>query len=137
MLTKQKLLQVLLGLKETNSTHAIHEPEFLTEICVEGDAPLVLRMFAIVNEMVDAFDYTKSPEFLRSVGGKSSEVRAMRLKLINPVRKKELRKRFREAMDNVLQSDEILDLVEPVRVERIKELRNLLCEVSNPNESNS
>jgi hypothetical protein len=136
MLSKQKLAVVLVGLKEMNSRHAIHEPGFLTDnTCIEGDVPLVKRMAAIIDELFDTFDYARSPEFLRLVEGKSAKVRAMRLKMITPQRRTEMRKRLGAALSKVLESDEALELVEPARHERIKELRNLLLEVSNPNES--
>jgi hypothetical protein len=133
MRSKQKLTGALVGLKEMNASEVINEPAFLTrELCAEGDVPLVRRMAAIIDELFDTFDYAKSPEFLRLVKGKSTEVQAMRLKMITPLRRTEMRKRFGEALAKVFESDDVLDLVEPARHERIKELRNLLFEVSNP-----
>jgi hypothetical protein len=135
MLSKQKLIVVLVGLKEVNSRHAIHVPGFLADnTCIEGDIPLVLRMSAIIDELFDTFDYVKSPEFARLVEGKSAEVRAMRLKLITPQRRREVRQRLGMALVKVMESNEVLDLLDPIRHERIKELRNLLLEVSNPDE---
>ena len=136
MLSKQKLAILLVGLKAMNSRSAILEPGFLTHsMCIEGDVPLVLRMSTIIDELFDTFDYAKSPEFLRLVEGKSAEVRAMRLKMITPIRRTEMRKRLGAVLAKVMESDEVVELVEPTRHERIKELRNLLLEVSNPDES--
>ena len=53
----------------------------------------------------------------------------MRLKMITPQRRTEMRKRFGDLLAKVMESNE------PTRHERIKELRNLLLEVSNPDES--
>jgi hypothetical protein len=136
MLTKQQLISCIIGLKETNDLQVLDATGFLDEeICYADDVPLVKRMAAIIDELFDAFDYAKSPEFLRLVDGKSAEVRAMRLKMLTPVRRKEMRKRLGDALAKVLESDEVLELVESVKHERIKELRNLLLEVSNPDES--
>jgi hypothetical protein len=127
---------MIIGLKRVNDADLIDDPTvFNAEVCEADDMPLVRRMAAIVVELFDTFDYAKSPEFQRMVEGKSVEIRAMRLKMLSPVRRKEMRKRFGEALARVLESDEILELLEPARHERIKELRNLLMEVSNPNES--
>ena len=96
-----------------------------------------LELAAITSELFDTFDYAKSPEFLRSLEGKSEAFRAMKLKLITPERQTEMRKRLGDALVGVIDSDEILVLIEPVRWERIKELRNLLMEVSNPDQRES
>jgi hypothetical protein len=136
MLTKQQLINCIIGFKDTSNLHVLDEPRFLDEeICYRDAIPLVRRMAAIIDELFDTFDYAKSPEFSRLVAGKSATVRAMRLKMITPQRRTEMRKRLGEALAKVLHSDEVLELVEPARNERIKELRNLLLEVSNPDES--
>jgi hypothetical protein len=136
-LSKQQLLGVLVGLKETSNEQVLDEPAFLTrEICDRGDIPLVRRMFAIISELVDSFDYSKSPEFVRSLSGKSDEFRAMKLRLFTPMRRTQTLKRFGDALTNVADSDAVLDLIENNRRERIKELRSLLSEVSNTNSPN-
>lgn len=125
---------MLVGLKETGSEQVLDEPAFLTwEICERGDIPLVRRMSTIINELFDSFDYSKSPEFIRSLSGKSAEFRAMKLRLITPMRRTETRKRLGDALAHFADSDAVLDLIEDNRHERIKELRSLLTEVSNTN----
>jgi hypothetical protein len=135
MLSKQKLIQVLVGLKSMNSKYAVHEPSFLREICVDDDFPKVLRMFALVDEVVDSFDYTESDEFVKSVEGKSDAVRAMRRKLIDPVQRRESRGRFCNALAKLLESDEVWTLVRPTHKSLLHELRDLVDRVSNPDEA--
>ncbi len=136
MFTKQQLITGIVALVETNDLQALKVPGFLVpEFCHAGDVPLVMRMAAVVSGLFDTFDYAKSPEFLRLVEGKSAEVRAMRLKMITPQRRTEIRKRLGDVLAKVMEADEVLELVEPTRHERIKELRNLLLEVSNLDES--
>lgn len=138
MITKQVLISCIVGFKETNSFQVLDEPGFLNEeMCHKGDIPLVRRIAAITSELFDAFDYSKSPEFVRSLEGKSEAFRAMKLKLITPQRRTEMRKRLGDALARVIDSDEVLELIEPGRWERIKELRNLLTEVSNPDQRES
>ena len=120
MLTKRQLISCIVGFKETNNLQVLDEPGFLDEeIVFADDVPLVRRMATITNELYDAFDYAKSPEFLRSIEGKSEAVRAMRLKLITPQRRAEMRKRFGDALTRIMESDEVFDLVEPSRHEQI------------------
>ena len=136
MLTKQQLISCIIGFKETNNLQVLDDPRFLDEeICYRGDIPLVRRMAVIVDEVLETFDYAKSPEFLRLVEGKSAEVRAMRLKMITPTRRMQTHKRLGDGLAKVLESGEVLELVELAQHERIKELRNLLLEVSNPDGS--
>ena len=136
MLRKQQLLSCIIGFKETNNLQVLDAPGFLDEeICQVDDVPLVKRMAAIVDELFDTFDYEKSPEFLRLVAGKSEAMRAMRLKMFTPQRRMQMRKRLGDALVKAMGSDEVLELLEPARHERIKELRNLLLEISNPGES--
>ena len=132
MLTKRHLTGALVGLKRTNAQDVLMEPGFIThEFCDADDAPLVLRMSAIINELFDTFDYSKSPEFLRSLNGKTAEFRAMKLRLITPARRADMLKRFGDALVRVRESDAVFELLESTRHERIKELRALLSEVSN------
>jgi hypothetical protein len=48
-----------------------------------------------------------------------------------------MRKRLGDTLAKAMESDEVLGLLELARHERIKELRNLLLEVSNLDESHS
>ena len=138
MLTKRQLLDMLVGLTRANDISLVDDPKVMTrEVCLEGDLPLVRLMATITSELYTTFNYANSPEFLRSVSGKTEAVRAMRLKSITPQRRTEMQKRFGDALVQIMESDEILDLVESSRHERIKELRALLLEVFNPSDSNS
>jgi hypothetical protein len=104
----------------------VYYPRF----CDADDVPLVLRMSAIINELFDTFDYSKSPEFLRSLNGKTAEFRAMKLRLITPrPAGRIMLKRFGDALVRVRESDAVFELLESTRHERIKELRALLSEV--------
>ena len=108
----------LVALTRTNDLQALDVPGFLVpEFCNAGDIPLVTRMAAITSEVFDTFDFAKSPEFLRSLEGKSEAFRAMKLKLITPERRTEMRKRLGDALVGVIDSDEILVLIEPMRWE--------------------
>lgn len=132
MFTKQQLINGLIGLTETNDLQVLDVPGFLScEFCEAGDVPLVRRMAQIVKGLSDGFDYASSPEFIKSVEGKSETVRAMRLKLLTAAKKTELRKRFGDSLARILESPEIYDLVKPSEHERLKELQALLIEVSN------
>jgi hypothetical protein len=127
---------MLVGLTRVNDISLVDDPKVMSrEVCLDGDIPLIRRMSTITNELYTTFNYEKSPEFLRSVTGKSELVRAMRLKFLTPQRRAEMHKRFGDALVRVMESDDILDLVESSRHERIKELRGLLLEVSNPTDS--
>jgi len=132
MITKQQLINSLIGLTETNDLQALEVPGFVSrELCQAEDVVLVRRMAQIVEGLHNGFDYSGSPEFLKLVAGKSDEVQAMRLRLLTPPRKTELRKRFGDALARILESPEIYDLVKSSEHERLKELRSLLLEVSN------
>lgn len=116
----------------SNHLEVLDVPGFLSrEFCQAGDVPLVRRMAQIVKGLYDGFDYASSPEFIKSVEGKSEAFRAMRLKLLSPAKKTELRKRFGDELARILESPGIYDLVRPSEHERLKELRALLLEVSN------
>ncbi len=92
---------------------------------------MVRRMAEIVSDLFEAFDYSRSPEFLRSVAGKSAEFIAMKQRLITPMKRAEIQKRLGRALEKVWNCDDVFELVEPSRHAQIKELRNLLSEVSN------
>src|SRR4051812_6912581 len=119
MFTKQQLIGAVVALVETNDLQALNVPGFLVpEFCHAGDVPLVMRMAAIVGELWETFDYAKSPEFLSSIEGKSESVRAMRLKMITPERRSQMFKRLGDALARVMDSDDILALLDPRRHER-------------------
>ncbi len=135
MLSKQQLIGLLVGLKRVNDIELINDQAVLSnEVCLDGDRGLVRRMAFIVNELYETFDYSRSPEFLRSTEGKSAEFKAMRQRLLTPTKRIEVQRRLGHALERVWESDEVFELIEPSRLGRIKELRNLLCEVSNPAE---
>jgi hypothetical protein len=134
MLSKQQLIGMLVGLKRVNDIDLVEDRAVLNHrVCLEGDILLVRRMAGIVNELYDTFNYSRSPEFLRSIEGKSAEFKSMREKLLTPAKRNEIQRRLDQALEQIMSSDEVFELIEPGRQERIKELRNLLGEVSNPN----
>jgi hypothetical protein len=132
MLTKQQLIGVIVAMTRSNDLPVLNVPGFLNEeFCFPGDSPLVRRMATIVEELYDGFDYAQSPEFLKSLEGKSESYKAMRLKLLTPAKKTEMLKRYSDAVAGILESDEVYALTEPDKHKRLKELRALLVEVSN------
>ncbi len=138
MLNKQQLIGMLVGLTRVNDIDLVNDQSVLShEVCLDGDRSLVRRMAEIVSELYETFDYSRSPEFLRSIEGRSVEVRAMRERLLTPIKRAEIQTRLGQALEKVWESDEVFELIEPSRQERVKELRNLLCEVSNPDQSKS
>jgi hypothetical protein len=133
MLTKQQLFGLLIGLARVNDLSLVNDAKVLSgEVCADHDIPLVQRMAVIIGDLYMGFDYAKSPEFLRSVLDKSEAVRAMRLRLLTPQRRTEMRKRFADVLARIMASDEILDLTDPSCHERVNELRHLISRVSNP-----
>ncbi|WP_395741022.1 hypothetical protein [Prosthecobacter sp.] len=132
MLTKQELIGIAVAMTRSNQLAALNDPSFPSnEMCLRGDAPLFRRMVAIAEELYDGFDYARTPESLKSLKGRSEAYKAMRLKMLTPVKKEELLKRFSDAVARILESDEAFELTESVKHERLKELRTLLLEVSN------
>ena len=133
-MTKRQLVGVIVSLNRDSFLEALREPSVLREMCAPEDVTRVLRMSEIAGELLDTFDFSKSPEFLRSLEGKSDEFCSMKRRLITPVRRAETLNRLDVALANVLDSDDALDLVEETRHWRIMELRAVLLEVSNPDE---
>jgi hypothetical protein len=136
MFTKGQLIGALVSFKENCHLGLLEEPAILDEMCIPSELPLVLQMSAIVSELMDAFDYSKSPEFLHSIAGKSAEFRTMKLRMITPMRRTETRKRLGDAIAGIQASDAVFDLVEESRHEKIWRLRILLAETSNRPDSN-
>jgi hypothetical protein len=128
LLTKQQLAGVLVGMNRDGFVHCLRD---LTSLCHPDEFPLVERMSAIMGELLKTFDYAKSPEFLRSILGKSAAFIEMKKRLLTPVKRTENFKRLCDALANVGKSDAAFDLIEESRQGRIKELRDLLSEISN------
>lgn len=136
MLNKQQLICMLVGLTRVSDIDLVNDKAVLShEVCLVSDQSSVRRMAAIVSELYDTFDYSQSPEFIRSIEGKSPEFRAMRQRMLTPMMRTELRSRLGRALEKVLDSEEVLDLIELRRQELIKELRTLLRNLSNPDSS--
>lgn len=131
MLTKGQLAGILVSFNETRSLHLLEEPAVLEETCLPRDLSIVIQMSAIISRLLDTFDYSRSPEFLRSVEGKSPEFLAMKLRMITPIRRTEVRKRLGDALANVLKSNAAFELVDEPRHKLLEELRTLLFQVSN------
>src|SRR5690349_15246588 len=106
MLTKQQLIGIAVAMTRSNQLAALKNPSFPSnEICLYGDAPLFRRMVAITKELYDSFDYSRTPEFLKTLEGKSEAYKSMSVKLITPVKKTELLERYSDTVAGILESD--------------------------------
>lgn len=131
MLSAGDVLKMLVGLKEVGDLDIVSSDAVLSSTCRNEDRPTVLAMAAIVEQLLDVFDYEESPEFQSKINGKSDDVQAMHRKLLSPDRRKKLLTRFGKALTELLVSEEAFDLVPSENHDRLSELRALASRISN------
>lgn len=131
MLSAGDVLKMLVGLKEVDDLDIVSSDAVLSSACKAEDRPTVLAMAAIVDQLLDSFDYEKSPEFEAKIYGKSDDVQAMHRKLLSPDRRKKLSARFGKSLTELLVSEEAFELVPITSHIRLNELRSLASSISN------
>lgn len=129
MLNAGDVLKMLVGLKEVGDLDIVSSDAVLSSACSAKDRPTVLAMAELVEQLLEGFDYEKSPEFKRKLSGKSEDVQAMHRKLLSAERLKRLTERFGSSLTVLLVSNDAYDLV-PVdhhaALDRLKMLASTL-----------
>lgn len=130
MLSAPEVLKLLVGLKEVGDLDIVSSDVILSIACKTEDRPTVLMMAAIIDQLLDSFDYEKSPEFEAKIYGKSDVVQAMHRKLLSPDRQRTLSARFGKSLSELLVSNEAFDLVPIASYIRLNELKSLASSIS-------
>ena len=133
VITKRQLLQAVVGLIEVNDYQLLSHRPALGEIAHPDDFELVGRIARTVKSLYDDFDYTESPEFLRSIEGKSDRFAEMKRRLASdPQRRAEQRDRLAEALVELPDTTRLLALVPQRRRVEVDEITRWLSALRNP-----
>lgn len=130
MLSAGDVLKMLVGLREVGDLDIVSSEAVLSSACRTEDRPKVLAMAAIVEQLLDSFNYEESPEFQSKINGKPDDVQAMHRKFLSPDRRKKLLTRFGKSLTELLVSDEAFDLVPSENHDWLSELRTLASSIS-------
>jgi hypothetical protein len=106
-------MKLLVNLASINDVAVLSDARSLPiEICARDDQEAVRTMAASIASLLQDFDYLRSTEFEEAVEGKSAAVVAMKRRLaLDAVKQAEQRRRFENALGDVLTSDEAYALV--------------------------
>ena len=126
-MTRRERLGLLVGLKRLNDLDLIEGNALFKEAgFLPREREAVTRVSGIIHVLYDDFDYTKSPEFLRSTEGKSEGFRAMKVRLLTSEKRAEALRRFSEALEGILDSEEARDLVPASQLPKLDELKRVV-----------
>ncbi len=134
MLTKQELVQLLVGWSRTNDVHLSDDDGCLTiEVCRPADRETLRSAVRIIHALRQGFSYLESPVFQRSVAGRSVSFSQMKRRLEDdPTRRAIHASALDGALTVILTSREAYDLVPNGRHVELDTLVKLLRSMSNP-----
>lgn len=130
MLSAGDVLKMLVGLKQAGDLDIISSDAVLSSTCKPDDRSKVLAMAAIVDQLLDAFEYERSPEFEAMVKGKSDDVRELHRKLLSPEKLRNHSVRFGQSLTELLVSDEAFELMPLGSHDSLNELKSLASSIS-------
>lgn len=125
MLTRAQILQMLVGLQETGDLDIACSNDVLVASCADGDRSTLKRIAEIVQLLYQNFDYTRSPEFLGLISGKSVEVIAMRRRLLTADKLEAVRRRLGKSLATLLELNDAYQLVEVGQHQQLDQLKLL------------
>ncbi|PQO26657.1 hypothetical protein [Blastopirellula marina] len=114
MLDGTEMLKLLVGLKQAGDIDLAWDEEVLATVCEPQDQPRVHAMAAIVHDLLGAFDYAASPEYL-----------ATREKLLTPEKQREAAARCGRSLTELLTTNEAYALIPAARHPLLDELKRL------------
>ena len=134
MLKKPELLKLLVALIRMNDSHVLSTDEGLTgEACSPEDRVIVRDLCELLIPIRRFYEYTRSPEFTKSLEGKSPQVQSMMRKLASdPAKKKQQLERLDRALEELLTSGDVFQLVSEEGHENIREIVRRVGTLSNP-----
>jgi len=135
MLTKEEIIKMLVGLEATNDLDLVNDDKVLSiAVCSKSDRAKVKQMASLLSELFLSFNYEKSPEFQKSILGKSTKYREMKLRLISdPTKTKNYKRRLADAFIN-FNTKELGELIKTGEHEKVKLIYSIMEEISNPSD---
>jgi hypothetical protein len=127
------VLAMIVGLVSCSDGDLLDDGRITTGLAVREEWPAVRQAGVLVQGLMKDFNYAASPEFDRSVAGRSESYRAMKASIMSdPVNRKELKKRFLDALSRALSSDDIYQLLPESKHAEVREVVRLILSLSNP-----
>ena len=136
MTSKSGVIHFVMGMIETGDADLLEQNSILSlQICNSEDRPTVREIARLLKSLHDDFDYTKSPEFLTAIAGKSDAYQAMKMRLVSqPAHETENQVHFNLALHNLLASREAFELVPENRHADLTKVIELAESLSNPDQ---
>lgn len=89
-----------------------------------------IKLAHYMNDLYKKFDYTKSPEFLKMIDGKSLKYIEMKKKIeLKPTKRKKNNLKFIDALREVETDDDIYNILDEKEYCKIDEIRKILKEI--------
>lgn len=134
MLTKGEVATLLVAWSSMNDIQLADNDACLPQdVCSPEDRVHVRRAATLVDRLRTDFSFVKSPRFQRQVEGKSAAFSAMKQKLEDePSKRAQHARLFDAALNSILASEEVYDLVPAERHADLRELQARLQRLGNP-----
>ena len=132
-LDKPTLLKTVMGLIAMGDVDLLEEQRVISLLGAPIDFERICRLAQLLSELFRDFDYTRSPEFERSVEGKSPAFVDMKKKFARePVKASEHRERYKKGLSDLLENQSAYELTPISLHDQLDEIRRLIYEIENP-----